>query len=713
MQFTLDSIQPPHLRQTNKAHNANVQSLVTFADLQHVLHSYIVSERHRQRIQSAYELAEKAHRGVRRQSGEPYIQHPLEVALLLAEMYIDADGIIAALLHDVVEDTDYTLDDLRQAFGSQVTIIVDGVTKFTALARTQGEISGPSPDEKRRSYAETVRKLLVAMAEEPRVIALKIADRVHNMRTLVATSPAHQRKTSLETREIYIPLAKRLGMARAQAELEDLAFLYLDPERYAALLQDVKENMEYRLPLLNEIGSTLQTELQRAGLHATIQVCQKHLVSIKRKLEFGPLQPLEQIHDLLSLRILVETDRECYMALGRVHSLWKAKDGCIKDYIATPKLNGYQSLHTTVFALGKSLIEMQIRTPDMQRTADYGLASYWYLQERLRKEGQEKASTSSWWLSYREMVSWITQLRQWQRELPQNTDEFVEAFKADTFQEQIFVFTPKGEVKDLPGGSTPLDMAYRIHPDLGNHCAGARVTTINQHGLLDTRLVPLDYELKDGEIVDIQIHSDIHPTREWLLFARTAAARSAIRRALQTLDRSKLLHLKQEPPSDLPEKADQREKESFPPSPNARATRLASCCAPLPGDPIIGAILPQEDFIVHQLSCKQIDQARQNTAAQLIKVDWESIHAESYLVPVLIRAHDRAGLIRDISIVIADANLNMTSVASASSHGSASITVTIQFEASEHFLAQLASILHQLQGVKNVIEAQRASNSSS
>ncbi|WP_201375448.1 bifunctional (p)ppGpp synthetase/guanosine-3',5'-bis(diphosphate) 3'-pyrophosphohydrolase [Ktedonobacter robiniae] len=494
------------------------------------VHQYIHTQRHLDRIQDAYTLAYQAHQGALRKSGEPYILHPVQVALLLAEMRIDADGIIAALLHDVVEDTNLTLDELQTRFGPAVATIVDGVTKFAVLSQ------GPSFDKK-RAHAETVRKLFAAMAQEPRVIALKVADRLHNMRTLDAMSVAHQQKTARETREIYIPLARRLGMSLALAELEDLALLYLEPEVYATLAQEVAAEVPRRLLSLNEIGQFLESSLSQTGIAVTIQAQQKHLASIRRKvahlLQHGSEHWLHQIHDLISLDIIVETDDQCYLALGQLHACWRPKDGGIKDFIATPKLNGYQALHTTVFGPHNSLVEIHIYTRDMLRLAHYGLASYWYLRERYHKVGLQQGAYASWWISYREMTNWMEQLRQWQRALPQSTGEFLAAFQDDLFQKQVFVFTPAGNVIDLPRGATPLDLAYRLGSDIGDHCAGARITTRNQEGLLVTRLAPLDYELKEGDIVDILSQPDVTPNHEWLSFAHTAAARNKIRHALK------------------------------------------------------------------------------------------------------------------------------------------------------------------------------------
>ncbi len=540
-------------------------SHLTLEDLLAETQQYLTLQ-DQEKIRRAYDLSNQAHKGAVRRSGEPYIQHPLEVAFLLAGMRIDADGIVSALLHDVVEDTDYSLDDLRAQFGPFVANIVDGVTKFDALAdRSKSEVaaftdsknepggdvtSSPPPSivDKRRERTETVRKMLLAMAEDPRVVVLKLADRLHNMRTLGAMSPAQQQNKARETSEIYVPLARRLGMYIVQAEIEDLTFSYLEPEKFARLNRAVEQEVSRRQPYIDEVCRILREEMKRAGLKADVLAWQKHLASINRKLNDVPQEitgnELSHIHDLVSFRILVDSDYECYLALGHIHALWRPKDGRIKDYIATPKLNGYQSLHTTVFSVDNHLAEIQIRTHDMERTADYGLASYWYLKERI---GNNDASPSSWQISYREMVAWIEQLREWQRALPQGADEFVEAVKDDIFQEQIFVFTPKGEVKDLPRGSTPLDMAYRIHTDIGDHCAGARIiTNMDDSGHLVTRLVPLDYELKGGEIVDIMVNRTVHPTRDWLSFARTAAARNKIRRYLKTYEHEINLQLGRE-----------------------------------------------------------------------------------------------------------------------------------------------------------------------
>ena len=790
-------------------------SLKTLNDLLTQTQPYLAPT-DQERIRRAYELANNAHQGAIRRSGEPYIQHPLEVAQLLAGMRIDADGIISALLHDVVEDTEYSLEDLEEQFGLSVATIVDGVTKFDAVTHRviakdgtesdeheKSELPKASitPAEKQRRKMETVRKMLLAMAEDPRVVVLKLADRLHNMRTLDAMSLTQQQNTARETSEIYIPLARRLGMALVFDELEDRVLSYLDPERYAWLAREVDEERKRRQPYIDSVTEILCEEMAQAGIQADVEVRWKSLASINRKLEDLPRTTdetrngLSQIHDMLSFRILVDSDYECYLALGHIHALWRPKDGRIKDYIAIPKVNGYQSLHTTVFCLDNRLAEIQIRTHEMQRTADYGIASYWYLQERV---GREKALTS-WQLSYREMVSWIEQLREWQRSLPQgaNADEFVEAVKGDIFQEQIFVFTPKGEVKDLPRGSTPLDMAYRIHTDLGDHCAGARIiTNMDDTGRLVTRLVPLDYELKGGEIVDIMVNRTVHPTHDWLSFARTAAARTKIRRYLKTYEREINMQLGRER-LDLALKSagtpglneeiegtlrqvwsgESTKNESlrkyvtlddvyvalghedmtveqvlvyllphlqrydlslfdgarvvreqgtkaasngkYTHANNGadylRSVTLAQCCCPIPSDPIIGVLTTGKGMVVHHADCKTLlkwRKGKQGQKSSCVDVNWLQIEAKSYLAPVMITAHDRSGLLRDVAAVVADAGINMTMVTSSTNVSSqrAVITATLEVSAEDGVQDQMERVFRRLRQVKNVVNVERALN---
>ncbi len=796
-------------------------------------------------VQRAYALAEEAHRGVTRQSGEPYIEHPLAVAKILADMRIDALGIAAALLHDVVEDTRFTLEDIRAQFGPVIANIVDGVTKFNAFENKKAARRSPLEEKKAgreksvlrlipparereetvpaerqeaeeqdnagliedemspaeeaprllvvseaetqrkkrvrdsqiKQHAETVRKLLLAMAEDPRVVVVKLGDRLHNMRTLEAMTPAQQAAKARETREIYAPLAGRLGMGKIKTELEDLAFKYLEPKKYQWLKEQVAEKREQRREYVERVCAILREEMERAGIKAEIYGRPKHLWSIYQKIERLGVD-ISEIHDLIAFRILVETVDDCYRALGHIHMLWRPKDGRIKDYIAQPKPNGYQSLHTTVFCLDNRLAEIQIRTHEMHRTAELGVATHWYYKE---------SGGSS--LPRKEMLAWIEQLREWQKELSLGATEFVETVKDDLFKDQIFVFTPKGDVKELPVGSTPLDFAYRVHSEVGDHCAGARIVTDSER--LITRMVPLDYELKNGEIVEIITSKNAHPTRDWLAFVKSKHAREKILRYLKTTERDidmqmgqeqldrelrvmsgrgvvaltedeknwlvkefdqddwedllvaigreklrqhnvaqRLLeHLAQE--QKLRETATDREARAAAedsavlaalpaaiPAGQTRAagvsvggmsgllTRLANCCSPLPGDPIIGFTSRGRGVVVHRQDCKNLRRYRERSGGErLIDVNWEAMPQQRYQAPIIITAQDRPGLMRDVAAAVGELGINMTAVGATTvpSARKAIITATLEIES----LEQLSYIFTRLKKMKDVVSVER------
>ncbi|HEY6411295.1 MAG TPA: HD domain-containing protein, partial [Ktedonobacteraceae bacterium] len=521
------------------------------------------------------------------------LDHALAVATILAQMHIDAVGVAAGVVFEAVDAELLSLERVEQTLGSPVGRIVGsmlrlnilerkknvGVARSAQLIASNGGEGENSRDQKkrrirealRRQQAETVRKMFIGMAEDPRVVILKLAYRLHAMRLITQkgtpgagraqveergraqgiapTMDAEQQEKlamALETREIYAPLAGRLGMSRVESELEDLSFEILEPDKYAWVQSRVEMESKQWSSYVERVCTILRDEMASIGLRASVSGRVKHLYSFYTKLhrqggefeQLGDLQSaldISQIHDLIAFRILVDSTPDCYVALGHVHSLWKPKEGRIKDFIANPKPNGYSALHTTVFCLDDQLVEIQIRTFAMHEMAEYGVAMHWHY-----KDVGDRASASA-----KELLSWLRQLADWQRELHSSNAsdaEFVEAVKDDIFEEQIFVFTPKGEVKDLPVGSTPLDFAYRIHSKVGDRCAGARVITESANGntegdRLVTRMVPLDYELKSGEIVDIVTNRTAHPTRDWLNFARTAAARSKIRHYLKTHER--------------------------------------------------------------------------------------------------------------------------------------------------------------------------------
>lgn len=492
----------------------------------------------------------------------PPLEHALAVATILADMHIDAVGVAAGLLFEAVDAELLALERVESTLGPAIARVVGSMLRLNILerkkqagailARTVVEGESNREQKKRRNrenlrrlQAETVRKMFFAMAEDPRVVLLKLAYRLHAMRLIQAASyPVdHQDMLTMaqETREIYAPLAGRLGMARVESELEDLAFAILEPEKCAWIRNQVELESKQWRSYVDRVCTILREEMAKLGLRAEVSGRVKHLYSFYQKLKrtTGVSERLEdlqvadfsQIHDLIAFRILVESTPDCYLALGHVHSLWKPKEGRIKDFIANPKSNGYRALHTTVFCLDDQLVEIQIRTRAMHEMAEYGVAMHWHY-----KDVGDHASASA-----RELLTWLRQLADWQRDLRSfatSDTEFIEAVKDDIFQEQIFVFTPKGEVKDLPIGSTPLDFAYRVHSKVGDRCAGARVTTEHGADRLVTRMVPLDYELRSGDIVDIVTNRTAHPTRDWLNFARTTAARSKIRRYLKIHERA-------------------------------------------------------------------------------------------------------------------------------------------------------------------------------
>ena len=521
-----------------------------------------------EQVAQALQLSQNSCRNVPGERPISPFEHALAVASILAQNRIDAVGVAAALVFEAVDADLLTLGRVESSLGSPVARVVGSMlrmnilerkkhvgTQFIAPDRPQGE-SGNSREQKkqrvrdalRRQQAETVRKMFFAMAEDPRVVLLKLAYRLHAMRLICThTYPADRQEMltmAQETREIYAPLAGRLGMSRIESDLEDRAFEVLEPEKYAWIQNQIEEESKQWRSYVDRVCEVLDEEMAKLGLNAKVSGRVKHAYSFYKKLlrsanDIERLEDLKsaadfsQIHDLIAFRILVESKRDCYAVLGHVHSLWKPKEGRIKDFIANPKPNGYSALHTTVFCLDDRLVEIQIRTFSMHEMAEYGVAMHWHY-----KDIGDHASASA-----KELLAWLRQLTEWQRELRSastSDTEFVEAIKDDIFQEQIFVFTPKGEVKDLPVGSTPLDFAYRIHSKVGDSCAGARIITETGSGeseRLVTRIVPLDYELKGGEIVDILTSRTAHPTRDWLNFARTAAARSKIRRYLKVYER--------------------------------------------------------------------------------------------------------------------------------------------------------------------------------
>jgi len=681
---------------------------MTIEDLLAVARTYLVPQ-HVAKIVDAYELARRgAH-------GSATVQHALAIARLLAEMRIDVSGILAALLYPLTAGV--ALDVIRTQFGEAVGAIITGVINFDALL--EQAIRDESPQEgvlpslrpvlsfyKRYQNSDTANKLLLAMAEEPYIVILKIADSLHKMRSLEKLTLQQQRSTVSDAHHIYVPLARRLGMELVHAELEDLVFEYLAPEKYAQLKRELEQELNRRQVFIDQVCQSLRKQLGRTGMHTSVYFRPKHLASIQRKVENGARNgpsTVEKVRDLVLFRVIVDYDHDCYLALGHIQALWRPKEGRIKDFIATPRINGYQSLHTTVFVADQQSAEIQVRTHDMERTANYGIANSWYLKDHA---GRDIPPSSAWRLFYREMRSWIELLREWQHEQPQED----ETTGSDIFREQIFVFTPRGEVRYLPRGSTVLDMAYRIHTNLGDHCAGGRVImNVDDSDRLVTRTVALDYQLKGGEIVDIATHPETHPSQEWLSFVRTDKARTFIKHYLKA--HAQVIRTRNE--HEVVDDPEQPGETLLQPSTDGmQVVKLASCCCPFPDEAIVGLPGTDGDLLVHCRDCRMLrpyyDKA-QDVAGVLVPLDWQQIQPENYLVPITLVARDRGGLLRDVSAVIADANISVAEVrtSSTSSLQKTIITAILEIASTDEIAEQIEALFLRLREVMSVVSVER------
>jgi len=687
-------------------------------------------------VEKAYEYAEKAHRGEMRKSGEEYIQHPLHVAYYLADIQFDATSLSAALLHDVPEDCGVTLAEIESQFGTDVAKLVDGGTRLGKLSW-----SGEGPGS-RDIQAENLRKMLLAMAQDLRVVFIKLADRMHNMDTLDALSLEKQMENAQETLEIYAPLANRLGIWELKWRLEDRSFQYLQADEYYRIARKLSETRAEREKWINDVVEKLKNELAKAGLQAEVTGRPKHIYSAYQKEQrYNAIgKDFGAIHDLMAIRVIVNTPGECYIALGIVHSLWPPIPDEFDDYIGNPKPNGYQSLHTAVFYDNQPL-EIQIRTQEMHKIAELGVASHW-----IYKEGEKPDP------HFEETIGWLRQLVEWHREL-KGADEFLESVKTDIFMDQVFVFTPKGEIKDLPKGATPLDFAYRVHTELGHRCTGAKV---------NGRMVQLNYELKNGDIVEIMATKKMKaPSRDWLSphlgFVRTSHARQKIRqwfakeertenieRGRELLDKE-LRHLgirlsereemarlfkfstlddflealgaggitTQQIVQQLAAKEEPKDIEPTTvtpklPSPGTAvlgsgdmATHIAGCCHPVPGDKIIGYVTRSRGVTIHTQDCYNV--IHEDEKERLIPVDWGNTES-LYPVKIQVEAWDRVGLMRDITELVAGEKVNISSI-NLTNHNNN--TVTLFFTLQTRGLAQLSRLLARMEGIRGVTSVAR------
>ncbi len=704
-------------------------------------------------IRRAYEIAQKAHQGQTRVSGEAYIIHPLHVAEILTELHLDDVTISAALLHDVVEDTTYTLDQMKELFGEEVAMLIDGVTKL-------GRLQYKSKEE---AQLESYRKMFLAMAKDIRVIMIKLADRLHNMRTLKYMREDKQKRIARETIEIYAPLANRLGISSIKWELEDLCLRYLEPEIYYDLVENVKQKRKERQSFIETSIRQIQEKLEEAHIKADISGRAKHFYSIYKKMKRDN-KDLSEIYDLSAVRVLVDSVKDCYGVLGVIHAMWKPIPGRFKDYIAMPKSNGYQSLHTTVMTRGYPL-EIQIRTFAMHQVSEYGVAAHW----KYKEAGKGAKATGA----VDQKMSWLRQMVSLQQELS-DPKEYLEALKVDIFSDEVFVFTPKGDVVDLPKGSIPIDFAYRIHTEVGHHCVGAKV---------NGKLVPLEYKLKNGDIVSVITNkANNGPSRDWLNIVASSETRSKIRswfkkekreeniergfelikeeakhlgyapkqllkegRLQQVADKlniqseddllaalgfggltvrsvmTKLIELykkdlKEATPPDVskmlselktPQHNGKRSRSShgvLVEGESGLLVRLARCCNPIPGDQIVGFITRGRGVSVHRADCPNV--LRDNNLSRLIEVSWDIGLDKDYTVEIEIVCNDKSGALAELLAVPSEMKLNIRSVNANPNRNNKTSTVVMGIDVKS--ASQVAQIMTKMRRLKNVYSVTRA-----
>ena len=693
----------------------------------------------------AYEFSAAKHRGQKRASGEDYVDHCVEVAAVIAEIPLDSVSVAAALLHDSVEDTDATLKEVDQEFGREIATIVEGLTKISRV-----ELG---------SFAErqvaTYRKLLLSMARDARVIPIKLADRLHNMRTLEHKQKGSRARIALETREIYAPLAHRLGMARIKWELEDLAFKFLEPDAYDDLASKVNSTRTEREAQIQQLESVLKEELSQAGLDCEVTGRPKHLWSIYGKMLLRD-KTFEEIYDTLAIRVLVDSVKDCYHALGVVHTKWTPLTERFHDFIATPKSNMYQSLHTTVFGPGGQLFEVQIRTHEMHRTSEYGIAAHWRYKGRGRKDDLD------------EKLSWLGQVLDWQKE-PVDPEEFMEFLRIDLFQDEIFVFTPAGDVKQLPKEATPIDFAFAVHTEVGMRCSGAMV---------NDRIAPLSRRLRSGDTVKIQTSKNQAPSRDWLGFVKTSKARHKIKQWVKKVERESSLQVGREVVEREWRRAGKgklREKHATalarqmgydqveglyaavgkgdvtlgkvaaamksPEEKGARRgpgdqnrgrqpgslsnlvgkvwpggadrgiqiqglerlmVRYSQCCQPVPGDEVIGYITKGRGISIHRNDCPNVLRLADGPERR-VDVDWGTTDERRFMVRVVMEGTDRPGLFADIAKSVSDTKTNIQSADIKAVEGG----MTGQFVVEVEDLSHLRKVMKQIRRVKGVLSVER------
>jgi guanosine-3',5'-bis(diphosphate) 3'-pyrophosphohydrolase len=704
-----------------------------------------LSPQDRAMIERAYHMALRGHEGQTRASGEPYIQHCLAVAKILADLHLPGAAIAAGLLHDAVEDTPITLAMIGKEFGEEVAKLVDGVTKLTQLPRVTRDDGRAAPineaDRRKALDVETLRKIFFAMGDDVRVVVIKLADRLHNLRTLNYLAPERRKAIAQETLELFAPLANRLGIWQMKWELEDLAFHYVNPDKYKEIAAQLEERRSDRETMMKTIVENLRRELTNAGVKAEITGRPKHIYSIYRKMTRKGV-PFESVHDVRAVRIIVKDISSCYVALGVIHNHWVPLPKEFDDYIAAPKDNFYQSLHTAVVYEDGKTLEVQIRTPEMHVSAELGIAAHWRYKEEDSKRDE----------SFERRVLWLRSLMDWRQEVP-DAGDFLDGMKSDVFEDRVYAFTPKGDVFDMPAGSTPIDFAYHVHTEIGHHCRGARV---------NGRMVSLDYHLRTGDQVEIVTTRSGGPSRDWLNphlgLVKSQRAQSKIRQwfkhqdleqkvatgrdildrevhrlgvediTLETLAKQAGFSTTTDflaaigsgdvSPARILSKILETEQTGLEITPTAAVsssvttgeinvtglrgmlTNLARCCKPVPGDPIVGYITRGQGATIHRTDCKNI--LRIPDKERLVRVSWGRI-VRTYPVEVRISAYDREGLLRDVSSVVTEDHISMRQVnVNTKAHQA---TIDMLMEVTD--LSQLSRVLSRIEALPNVLEARR------
>lgn len=719
------------------------------AEFMEYIHTYLTDDECDQ-VLKAFELADKAHEGQFRASGEPYIMHPLAVADILAHLQIDHITLMAALMHDVVEDTSYSKEDLEEMFGSEVAFLVDGVTKLNQFQY----------ETKEDRQMENYRKMILAMAKDVRVVVIKLGDRLHNMRTLKHMRSDKQKRIAKETLEIFAPLAHRLGIFNVKWELEDLSFRYLEPEKYYDLVDQMKQKRQVREDIVNDTMRQLTKALSEAHIKADIKGRPKHFYSIYKKMKKDN-RDLSQIYDLLAVRVIVDSIPDCYAVLGIAHSLWKPLPYRFKDYISMPKSNMYQSLHTTVIGTMGQPVEIQIRTWEMHRVSEYGVAAHWRYKEG-NKNGDKE---------FDQKVAWLRQVLEWQD--TSNPTELVNALKLDVFSGEVFVFTPKGDVVKLPIGSVPLDFAYRIHTDVGHHCVGAKV---------NGKIVPLDYTLQNGDIVDIITSKTGRPSLDWLNIVGSSESKSKIRnwfkrenkaenieKGLDSLEKeakrlnhnwkelcadNRLQHVTKQlkagteeemfaacgyggiPVSTVLLRLIELYKKSKEVEESKRSTeqiieklksqgqkktkngtgvlvkgeagvmvRMAKCCNPVPGDDIIGYITRGRGVSIHRCDCPSMGHSAEDLE-RMIEVSWDGSSGESFHVGIDIQAYDRAGILMEVMAVLSELKITITNINAKVQEDTKNVSINLVVDIRD--ISQLDFVMTKLRRIREVYTVQRS-----